>query len=90
MRQDITIYMHDTVNERPESADFDAVLSCSLTVGGLCVTCAKAHGRPVYCHPCFVLVVPGAWTIDRPMSAPVLVLNASCFEETIQNTWPWV
>ncbi|KAJ5144091.1 uncharacterized protein N7515_002878 [Penicillium bovifimosum] len=59
--------MHDTVNGKPETAAFDAVLIRSLTVAGLGVTCTKAHGRPIYCHPCFVLVVvPGP--IDRPIS----------------------
>lgn len=60
--------MHDTVSGRPETAAFDAVLGRSLTVGGLGVTGAKAHGQPFYCHPCFALVclVPGP--IDRLMS----------------------
>lgn len=40
----------DTVNGMPETAPFDAVLSRSLIVVGLGVTCNKAYARPVYCH----------------------------------------
>jgi hypothetical protein len=38
-----TVNKDDTVNGRPETAAFDAVLSRSLTVVGLGVTCTKAH-----------------------------------------------
>lgn len=34
----------DTVNGRPETAAFDAILSRSLTEVGLSVTCTNAHG----------------------------------------------
>ena len=56
----LTTNMHHTVNGRPETAAFDAVLSRSLTV--LASRVPKPMAGPVYCHPCFVLVVPGAWT----------------------------
>ncbi|KAJ5542730.1 hypothetical protein N7461_008733 [Penicillium sp. DV-2018c] len=59
---------------------FDAVLSCSLTVVGLGVTCTKAHGQPLLLPPAFR--VGRAWClgplIDRcpfvpqPPRSPVL------------------
>ena len=54
--------MHDTVNGRPETAAFDAVLGLSLTVAGLGVTCVKTHGRPRLLPP--VLRVGHAWCLD--------------------------
>ncbi|EPS31295.1 hypothetical protein PDE_06250 [Penicillium oxalicum 114-2] len=54
--------MHDTVNGRPETAAFDAVLGRSLTVADLGVTCVKAHGRPRLLPP--VLRVSRAWCLD--------------------------
>ena len=56
-----TTNMHDTVNWRPETAAFDAVLGRSLTLSGLGVTCAKGHGRPGLLPP--VLRVGRAWCL---------------------------
>ncbi|BDD61397.1 hypothetical protein MAP00_006442 [Monascus purpureus] len=47
--------MHDTVNGRPETAAGSPWLVLASRV-------LKPTADPVYCHPCFVLVVPGAWT----------------------------
>ncbi|KAJ5089009.1 hypothetical protein N7532_007693 [Penicillium argentinense] len=75
----------DTVNGRPETAAFDAVLSRSLTVVGLGVTYTKAHGQPRLLPP--VLRVGRAWClgplIDRcpfvpqPPRGPMLVHSQS-------------
>ncbi|KAJ5301625.1 hypothetical protein N7508_006488 [Penicillium antarcticum] len=70
----------DTVNGRPETAAFDAVLSRSLTMVGLGVACTKAHGQPRLLPP--ALRVGRAWClgplIDRcpfvpqPPQGPIL------------------
>lgn len=58
----ITPNNDDTVNGRPETAAFDAVLGRSLTEAVLASRVPKPTADSVYCHPRFVLVVPGAWT----------------------------
>ncbi|OQD77336.1 hypothetical protein PENANT_c114G01208 [Penicillium antarcticum] len=73
--------LDDTVNGRPETAAFDAVLGRSLTVVGLGVTWTKAHGQTHLLPP--VLRVGRAWClgplIDRcpfvpqPPQGPILV-----------------
>jgi hypothetical protein len=77
--------MHDTVKWRPETAAFDAVLGRSLTVAGLGITCAKAHGRPRLLPP--VLRVGRAWCLDplidrypfvpQPPQRPILARSPS-------------
>ncbi|KAJ5882349.1 uncharacterized protein N7529_001021, partial [Penicillium soppii] len=74
----------DTVNGRPETAAFDAVLSRSLTVVGLGVTCPKAHARPRLLPP--VLRVGRAWClgpIDRPMSILILLRRGAIFGSSV-------
>ena len=77
-----TLIKDDTVNGRPETAAFDAVLGRSFTVVGLGVTCTKAHARPVYCHLWLGFAVPSGCLgplIDRcpfvpqPPQGPILV-----------------
>ena len=68
-----TTNMHDTVNWRPETAAFDAVLGRSLTVGGLGVTCAKGHGRPGLLPP--VLRVGRAWCLGPLIDQYPLVMQ---------------